>query len=78
MGVIARNFGALVAFFGMSAATVIGITVVTDPPQKDESTSVLIPCPTEDSDNCYRLNGGNDGEGKSFVTINDRTYYFVK
>lgn len=78
MGAIARNFGALVAFFGMSAVTVIGITAVTEPPQKDESTFVLVPCPTEDSDNCYRLNGGKDGNGRSFVTIDNRTYYFSK
>lgn len=33
------------------------------------------PCASEDSDNCYRLFGGPDGIGRSFVTINDTIYY---
>lgn len=50
-------------------------TVAATNPAPVSATPSIGPCATEDSDNCYRLFGGSDGIGQSFVTINGTTYY---
>lgn len=54
------------------------IRTVTETEKVD--TVTILPCPTEDSNNCYwdaDTMGENPG-GTSFVTINDVTYLFGK
>lgn len=49
------------------------VTVSVD---TDERVITLIPCPTEDSDNCYwDADIQGNGEGTSFVTLDGVTYY---
>lgn len=52
------------------------VTITDSVPESEEfGTRTLPKCVTEDSDNCY-WDGGKNGKGKRFVTIDGVTYYF--
>lgn len=66
------------AFIGIGAAVQAYTIEQAMEEPKDAADFILPACPTEDSNNCYwDAEDQGNGQGFSFVTIDDVTYYLA-
>lgn len=74
----ARNALATLAFLFLLAGVLLA-TVIMQRPLADAAPLELLPCVTEDADNCYwDADRQGNGQGRSFVTIDGETSYLTK
>lgn len=74
----ARSALATLAVLFLLAGALLA-TVIVQRPFTDAAPIELVPCVTEDADNCYwDADRQGNGQGRSFVTINGETSYLTK
>lgn len=74
----ARSAFGTLAFLLVLAGALLA-TVIMQRPLADAAPLELVPCVTEDSDNCYwDADRQGNGHGRSFVTIGGETSYLTK
>jgi hypothetical protein len=76
---VLKKYALLWAYLG-SVAVLFGVAIVYMilNPAPEPKPGILLPCPTEDSDNCWwdATEHGN-GEGLSFVVIDGKVTYLA-